>query len=168
MQQIVTDLRALGRSGSEELLYVDVRAVLETALRLAGPALENGRVVLELDPVPGVFASDSRLCQVFINLLVNAAQAFEEPGGTIRVRTRSEEAEGLVAVDIEDDGVGIAPESLPRIFEPLYTTKRAGSGLGLSICRDIVERMGGRIDVASEPGKGSTFTIRLSTTRSRT
>src|SRR5690606_37517088 len=78
MQQIVWDLRALGRAGGEELFYVDARSVLETALRLSGPEVaRTARIKLALDEVPGVLASESRLCQVFINLLVNAAQAID-------------------------------------------------------------------------------------------
>lgn len=169
MQQIVWDLRSLGRVGGEELFYVDARSVLETALRLSGPEVGRAaRVVLDLQEVPGVLASESRLCQVFINLLVNAAQAMEDrplPDREIHVRTRHHDAEGLVGVEISDQGVGIAHERLDRIFEPFYTTKRTGTGLGLSISRDIIQRMGGRIEVRSTPGRGTTFTVWLSTTR---
>jgi len=172
MQQIVWDLRALGRVGSEELFYVDARTVLEIALRLSGPEVQRtASVVLELDDVPCVLASESRLCQVFINLLVNAAQAMEGravEGREIRVRTRHDEPANRVGVDIADNGAGIAPDDLGRIFEPFYTTKVAGTGLGLSICRDILERMSGTIDVASTVGAGTTFTVWLSTTREST
>ena len=169
MQQIVWDLRALGRAGGEELFYVDARTVLEIALRLSGPEVaRTASLVLELDEVPCVLASESRLCQVFINLLVNAAQAMEarELGDReIRVKTRHDELAGLVGIDVVDTGEGISEERRARIFEPFFTTKASGTGLGLSICRDIIERMGGRIDVASTVGKGTTFTVWLSTTR---
>jgi len=169
MQQIVWDLRALGRAGGEELFYVDARTVLEIALRLSGPEVaRTASVVLELDDVPCVLASESRLCQVFINLLVNAAQAMEsrEVGDReIRVKTRHDDSASLVGIDVVDTGEGISDERMARIFEPFFTTKPAGTGLGLSICRDIVERMGGRIDVASTVGTGTTFTVWLSTTR---
>jgi PAS domain S-box-containing protein len=169
MQQIVWDLRALGRAGGEELFYVDARSVLEIALRLSGPEVSRtASVVLDLGEVPCVLASESRLCQVFINLLVNAAQAMNarDPGDReIRVRTRHDEVENLVGIDVTDLGEGIPPERLPRIFEPFFTTKAMGTGLGLSICRDIVERMGGRIEVMSTLGVGSTFTVWLSTER---
>jgi PAS domain S-box-containing protein len=169
MQQIVWDLRALGRAGSQELFYVDARSVLEIALRLSGPEVaRTASVVLELDEVPCVLASESRLCQVFINLLVNAAQAMEvrDVGDReIRVKTRHDERAGLVGIDVVDTGEGISEERLGRIFEPFFTTKPSGTGLGLSICRDIVERMGGRIDVVSAVGMGTTFTVWLSTTR---
>lgn len=172
MQQIVWDLRALARAGGEELFYVDARSVLETALRLSGPEVARvTKVSLDLEEVPGVLASESRLCQVFINLLVNAAQSMEGcPTGEreIKVRTRHDDAASLVAVDIEDRGVGIAPGHLERIFEPFYTTKQSGTGLGLSISKDIVDRMGGRIAVESTLGKGTTFTVWLSTSRAST
>ncbi len=169
MQQIVWDLRALGRAGGEELFYVDPRTVLEIALRLSGPEVaRTASVVLELDEVPCVLASESRLCQVFINLLVNAAQAMEHRDvldREIRVKTRHDEVAGLVGIDVVDTGEGISEERRARIFEPFFTTKASGTGLGLSICRDIVERMGGRIDVVSTVGRGTTFTVWLSTTR---
>lgn len=169
MQQIVWDLRALGRAGGEELFYVDARSVLETALRLSGPEVaRTSRVTLDLQEVPGVLASESRLCQVFINLLVNAAQSMEDRPNDereIKVCTRHDEAASLVAIDIADKGVGIEPAYLERVFEPFYTTKQSGTGLGLSISRDIVERMGGRIGVESNLGKGTTFTVWLSTSR---
>ncbi|MBX3189884.1 MAG: PAS domain S-box protein [Labilithrix sp.] len=169
MQQIVWDLRALGRAGIEELFYVDARSVLELALRLSGPEVaRKANVVLALDEVPGVLASESRLCQVLINLLVNAAQAVEHQpfeAREIRVRTRHDGSANLVGIEIQDTGVGIPPDLLPRIFEPFYTTKPMGTGLGLSISRDIVERMGGRIDATSTLGRGTTFTVWLSTKR---
>jgi PAS domain S-box-containing protein len=169
MQQIVWDLRSLGRTGSEELFYVDPRSVLEVALRLSGPEVSRtASVVLDLHDVPCVLASESRLCQVFINLLVNAAQAMEtrDPSDReIRVETRSNDEADLVGIDVSDTGEGMSAERISRIFEPFFTTKPAGTGLGLSICRDIVERMGGRIDVASTVGVGTTVTVWLSTQR---
>jgi len=169
MEQIVGDLRSLGRAGSQELLYVDARSVLSAALRLSGPQVNReARIALNLEEVPGVFASESRLCQVFINLLVNAAQSIEARPPTERqidVRTRHDDDAGLVAVEIRDNGIGIPPDRLDRIFDPFYTTKPSGTGLGLSISRAIVERMGGRIEVESATGRGSTFTVWLSTTR---
>ncbi len=169
MQQIVWDLRALGRTGGEELFYVDARTVLEIALRLSGPEVgRTASVILELDEVPCVLASESRLCQVFINLLVNAAQAMETrvaEGRQIRIKTLHDEGANLVGIEVSDNGEGIAADRLTRIFEPFYTTKASGTGLGLSICRDIVERMGGRIDVVSNVGTGTSFTVWLSTAR---
>jgi two-component system NtrC family sensor kinase len=105
---------------------------------------------------------------VFINLLVNAAQAVaSRPPAEreIRVCTRHDEARNLVAIEFSDTGIGIAQEHIPHIFEPFFTTKKSGTGLGLSISRDIVKRMGGHIGVESEPSRGTTFTVSLSTMR---
>jgi C4-dicarboxylate-specific signal transduction histidine kinase len=168
MRQIVSDLRVIGRLGGEELFYVDVRRVLETALRLCSHEVERGRVILDLREIPGVLASESQLCQVFINLLVNAAQAVASRPPTdrqIRVHTRHDEARNLVAIEFTDNGIGIPSEHIPHIFEPFYTTKKSGTGLGLSISRDIVKRMGGHIGVESEAARGTTFTVSLSTMR---
>jgi signal transduction histidine kinase len=169
MRQIVSDLRVIGRLGGEELFYVDARRVLETALRLCSHEVGRGApVILDLTEIPSVLASESQLCQVFINLLVNAAQAVASRPPTereIRVRTRHDEARSLVAVEFTDTGIGIALEHIPHIFEPFYTTKKSGTGLGLSISRDIIKRMGGHIEVESKPGRGTTFTVSLSTMR---
>lgn len=172
MQQIARDLRSLGRAGSEELFYVDVRSIVETALRLAGPEIaRNVTFAVNLSDLPGVLASESRLCQVFINLFVNAAQAMRDQASgerQISVRVRTDDDADLVGIDVGDTGPGIDPANLPRIFDPFFTTKRTGTGLGLSITRDSLEQMGGRIDVTSELGRGTTFTVWLSTRRQHT
>jgi signal transduction histidine kinase len=105
--------------------------------------------------------------QVLLNIVTNAAQAIDKPRGRITVTTRREGPDH-VAVEIADDGKGIAPESLARIFDPFYTTKAPGqgTGLGLSIAYKIVSQHGGRIDVRSEVGVGSTFIVRLPLTAS--
>jgi two-component system NtrC family sensor kinase len=170
MQQIVWDLRTLNRAGTDEFFYVDVRSVIETALRLAGPAVaQNLSVVVDLDEVPGVLASESHLCQVFINLFVNAAQSMaDRPVREIHIRTKTDDAASLVGVAISDTGVGIESEHLARIFDPFFTTKKCGTGLGLSLVKECIDRMGGRIEVDSQPGIGTTFTVWLSTTRAPT
>ncbi len=170
MQQIVRDLRALGRSAGEELFYVDMRAVVESAMRLAGPEIAHASdVKVELDDLPAVLANESRLCQVFINLLVNAAQAVrDQPVREIRVRSVMDEDGGLVGVEVADTGPGIPASQHGSVFEPFFTTKPQGTGLGLSITRDIVTRMGGRVDIVSSPGQGARFTVWLPTRRTPT
>ena len=116
--------------------------------------------------MPCVLASESRLCQVFINLLVNAAQAMvnrEVEGREIRVKTRHNEAANLVGIDIADNGAGISAEGLARIFEPFYTTKDVGQGvgLGLALAYGIVQEHGGRISAANHPHGGAVFTVEL-------
>jgi signal transduction histidine kinase len=105
--------------------------------------------------------------QVLINLLRNAAEAIDKPDGQIEIALGQEDGQALVC--IADNGSGIPSDQLDRIFEPFYTTKGAeGTGLGLDIVREIITSHEGTIDVDSEPGRGTTFTIRLPTARSRT
>jgi PAS domain S-box-containing protein len=169
MQQIVRDLRTLGRRDTAEFFYVDVRSVVEAALRLAGPEIaRNIDVRVDLTDVPDVLASESRLCQVLINLLLNAAQALAERchgERAIVVRTRLNETGSAVGIDVIDTGTGIPPEHMSRIFEPFFTTKSTGTGLGLSISKACIDQMGGRLDVDSRRGVGTTVTVWLSTTR---
>jgi signal transduction histidine kinase len=102
------------------------------------------------------------LNQVLLNLVTNAAQAMDKPRGQIRLATRREGVDH-VAIEVADNGRGITTDALPRIFDPFYTTKEVGkgTGLGLTIAYKIVSQHGGRIDVRSELGKGSTFTVVL-------
>jgi CheY-like chemotaxis protein len=121
--------------------------------------------VKNLDTVPLVEANEARLGQLFLNLLLNAAQALPDgdaPHHEVRVSLRSPSPE-RVLVEIADTGVGIAPDVCERIFEPFFTTKAVGvgTGLGLSICHGIVSSFGGKISVTSEVGKGSVFRVEL-------
>jgi two-component system cell cycle sensor histidine kinase/response regulator CckA len=162
---IVRLLSTFVRGSSDETQEIDVLRALDAAARLAMQHIRTrARLKLELASLPPVRANEARLAQVFLNLLINAAQAI--PEGTpdqneIRVRASSE-GERIV-ITIQDTGCGIAPELTARIFEPFYTTKPAdqGTGLGLSISRDVVVSFGGRISVESELGQGATFRIEL-------
>ncbi|MGD2140144.1 MAG: ATP-binding protein, partial [Burkholderiales bacterium] len=114
-----------------------------------------------LKDVPDVHCAPSQINQVFLNLITNAAEALDRGRGKIVIRTRKQGEK--VAVDIEDNGSGIAPEILPKIFDPFFTTKDIGkgTGLGLSISYKIIKQHGGRIDVESTPGQGTRFTVVL-------
>ncbi|WP_309895946.1 ATP-binding protein [Archangium sp.] len=112
-----------------------------------------------------VLGDETRLGQVFLHLLVNAAQAIPEgraEHNEVRVTTRRDER-GYAVIEVSDTGVGISSEVLPRIFEPFFTTKPVGegTGLGLSICHTHLQAMGGDIQVRSEPGRGTAFTVTL-------
>lgn len=165
MRLIVRDVKAFARCGTEELSLVDPREVLEAALKLASVHLRHqGRVLRDYRHVPLVRASGPRLAQVFLNLLINASHALQEAQGepTLTVRLRTSDT-GEAVIEVEDTGCGISPEHQPRLFEPYFTTKPAGegTGLGLFICRSLVESFGGRVAVESQPGRGSTFRVTL-------
>jgi len=163
VRQIVSDLRVFS-SPSRDVVDVDVRAVLQSSLNIARRLIaERARVVTELQPVPPVAGCPARIGQVFLNLLVNAAQAIPEGSpGLQEVRASTfVDGDGRVAVKIEDTGVGIEPARLGRIFDPFYTTKPqgVGTGLGLAICQSIVSQHQGEIRVTSESGRGATFVV---------
>ena len=158
---IVREVRGLAHGGRRDRRPADVVELLEGVLRLTAPQLrERARVEKELGAVPLVWGAPQELQQVFLNLVMNAAQAVGT-GGTIQLRTES--AGGRVVVHVEDDGAGIDPGIRDRIFDPFFTTKAVGegSGLGLGIALGIVRSHGGEIRVDSEPGRGTRFSVHL-------
>ncbi|MFN3653972.1 MAG: sensor histidine kinase [Candidatus Nitrosotenuis sp.] len=108
-----------------------------------------------------IFCDPEKMEIVFVNLLVNAIQAIEGKEGTIKITITEDNKENLATITISDSGVGIPHDLLEKIFEPLFTTKQVGTGLGLSSCKSIVEQHGGSITASSTQGKGSTFTIKI-------
>jgi signal transduction histidine kinase len=168
IKQIVRDLKAFAQPHDESLAVVDVRPVLDFSLKMtAAEVRRRAQLVTRFDEVPAVWAISGRLEQVFVNLLVNAAQSIA-PGAVdanqIRVTVRAVGDD--VAVEIADTGVGIPAANLDRIFDPFFTTKPVGvgTGLGLSICHSIITAFGGDLTVESEEGKGSTFRVLLPST----
>jgi PAS domain S-box-containing protein len=167
VRQIVRQLKAFSRPEEERTLPVDVHAVLDSVATMAGNEIRH-RARLQRDwgaSVPPVLANEGKLSQVFLNLVVNAAQAIPEGDAhhnEIRLATR-EDGAGRVVVEVSDTGVGIPREILGRIFDPFFTTKPVGvgTGLGLSVCHGIVTGLGGEITVESEPGRGTTFRVAL-------
>jgi len=165
VRHIVRDLKIFSRVEDDLRSPVDVRIAIRRALVIAGHELRD-RVTVETDlaEVPKVSASDGRLTQVFLNLIVNAAHAVaEHDPARQRLAIRAWAEDGMVKVSVRDTGVGIASEHLPRLFEPFFTTKPVGEGcgLGLAVVHGIVTSLGGTIDVASELGDGTTFTVAL-------
>jgi signal transduction histidine kinase len=158
---LVRDLRTFSRLDRAERVLVNLHDLLDSTLNLLRGRLARIRVEKAYGVIPEVESLAGQLGQVFMNLLANAADAVGD-SGTIRVRTLALEG-GRVAIEIEDDGRGIDPEHLERIFDPFFTTKEVGkgTGLGLSVTWGIVERHGGTIRVASEPGHGSCFRVEL-------
>lgn len=166
VRDIVRDLRVFSRTEEDKRGLVDVQRVLESTLRMAWNEIRHrARLVKDYGQVPPVDANDSRLGQVFLNLLVNAAQAIPEgraDANEIRVSTRLSD-DARVLVEIRDTGSGMTPDVMRRLFTPFFTTKPigVGTGLGLSICHRIVTGLGGEIAVSSEPSKGSVFQVYL-------
>lgn len=163
---IVRDLRSFSASGDEERWPVDVETVLESAVNIAMHVI-RGRATLKrgYGPAPPLKTDPARLGQVFLNLLFNAAQSFDEADEARNELSMAIESPDPfhVVVTVADNGPGIAKEHLERIFEPFYTTKNSRTGLGLAICQTLVTSLGGRLEVESEVGKGTKFTVRLST-----
>ncbi len=161
IKKIVLDLKAFAHPGEDRLQLLDINKELGATLNVVNNTLKyKADVQLELGGIPPVRGYPQRLNQVFMNVLVNAAQAIEKQG-RIEIRTRL--ANGAVEVAISDNGRGIRPEHLSRIFDPFFTTKDVGqgTGLGMNIAYNIVRQHKGTIDVTSQAGKGTTFTIRL-------
>jgi PAS domain S-box-containing protein len=162
---IITHLREFGRKSDLIPDEVDINVPIEGVFAIIGKQLALQNIEVELDLVEGlptVLAHANRLEQVFFNLVVNARDAIQSGprgGGEITIRSWAEN--GSVAVSVSDTGGGIAPDDLRKIFEPFFTTKRAGEGmgLGLAISYGIIKDYGGVIQVGSEPGEGTTFTL---------
>ncbi len=171
IRKTVRELRTFSRVAEDRRTRLSVNEVLELSIAMSQNELRHrATLVRDLGPVPHVEADEGRLSQVFVNLLVNAAQAIPEGDAgrhTIKVSTRTS-ALGQAVIEVQDDGAGIEPAHRRRIFEPFFTTKPVGvgTGLGLSVCHGIVAALGGEIVVESEPGRGSTFQVVLPPARS--
>jgi CheY-like chemotaxis protein/anti-sigma regulatory factor (Ser/Thr protein kinase) len=167
VRSIVRDLRQFSSTEEHEQLGpVDLRRVLQAAIKVAASQLQaRARVVEDYQEIPPVLGNAAKLEQVFLNLLINAAQAV--PRGQpahhqVRVAASCEGPE-RVLVEVSDTGAGIAPELLNRVFDPFFTTKPAGvgTGLGLPICHNIIGSLGGEISVDSQLGRGTVFRVLL-------
>jgi two-component system NtrC family sensor kinase len=163
--EIVKNLLMFSRSAPMNLEWADLNAVVDRCVRLVKHQLELANIELHLElaeDLPVVHCDAAQVEQVLLALVMNAIDAMPR-GGRLQLRTRLAAEANQVELAVQDDGVGIPPDLLPNLFEPFFTTKEKGHGvgLGLAISRGIVERHGGKIQVASEPGRGTTFTIRL-------
>ena len=147
----------------------DVVRLVKEVIMLVEKDMSRHRVKLEVNLMgqPSARVNPAQIQQVLLNLLINARQAMPE-GGTARIRLGLDSTGRRVELSVSDTGVGISPTDLRRIFEPFYSTKtgpdaagQGGTGLGLSVCRDIVEAHHGRLRAESRLGQGSTFTLIL-------
>jgi signal transduction histidine kinase len=159
----------LARPRADRREPTDLVRLAEEVLLLLNKDLSRNRVSLDFQTEgrPFAKANPAQIQQVLMNLIINARQAMPQ-GGAVRVRVATEPTGRFAELSVADNGVGIAPSDLRRIFEPFFTTKTGpdssglgGTGLGLSVCRDIVESHHGRLRAESRPGQGTTFTLRL-------
>jgi signal transduction histidine kinase len=171
--RIVENMLSFSRRNSLSLAEVDIPALLDRTLELAANDYDlkkkydfrKIRIVREYEPdLPLVLCEESKIQQVFFNLIRNGAQAMASQDRPPCFILRVEGGDGEVRIEIEDNGPGMTEELRKRVFEPFFTTKRVGEGTGLGLSVSyflVVENHGGRIDVESTPGKGSVFIIHL-------
>lgn len=161
MAEIVGNLKDFSRLDRSKVTTFNLNDGLQSTLLLAKHLLKSVTVNKALGDISPIVCSPSQINQVFLNLITNAAQAMGERPGKIMLTTR-DDGDG-VRVEVEDDGNGIPPDVLPKIFDPFFSTKEIGkgTGLGLSISYKIVQQHGGRIEVDSEIGRGTLFTVWL-------
>ena len=168
---IVRRVRDFYRPARREMQPTDVHVVLGGVLELAGKQLQHHNIVTErewAEDLPLIQANSDHLKQVFLNLVLNAIDAIPERGGTLRIRTASDQMPGAdnrllpaVRVEFSDTGAGMSPEVVAHLFEPFFTTKTGGTGLGLAVSYEIIQAHSGQISVKSQKGIGTTFTILL-------
>ncbi|MFT3836990.1 MAG: ATP-binding protein [Myxococcaceae bacterium] len=163
IRDLARDLRSLSRGPDSSPALADVKEAVASALRVTGAHLKRcAQVKTELQPDLMVACSPGKLSQVLINLLLNAVQAMEGRSGAANEICVCARAEGeRITISVSDNGPGVKPEHLPRMFEAFFTTRRGATGLGLSLAREIVEQRGGQMKVASVYGEGATFTLEL-------
>lgn len=161
IQQTLQELLAFARPATPTFAPLNVNDIVERAIRLAGPAAARSAVRVELNldaTLPRIPADEEMLHQALVNVIMNALQA-TPAGGHVAVTTRH--ADGHLEIEIADTGCGIAPEHLPFVFRPFYTTRHTGTGLGLPITREIIQRHGGTVSLTSRVNVGTTITLRL-------
>jgi two-component system cell cycle sensor histidine kinase/response regulator CckA len=163
--QVARDVKVFTSEPGTKPGAVDIHDVLRSAVAFLGPEMRSRANVIErFDDVPKVLGHASRLAQVFLNLLTNAVQSLEGRTRGPKDVTLTTRARGdTVVIEVKDTGVGIPSEHQSAIFEPLFTTKAEGSGLGLALCKELIAKEGGELEVASVVGAGTQFTVTLRT-----
>jgi two-component system sensor histidine kinase AtoS len=172
IESLMKDLLNFAKPPKPQYVDVEINSVLSMiisfALKHPSFSLRNGTkitVVKDFDEhIPNVQADPMQLRQIFLNLLLNAAEAMPD-GGTLHMKTFYEQAAKTITVRVSDTGKGIEESSMNKIFQPFFTTKRKGTGLGLAIIKRLIEQHEGAIGVENNPGGGATFTISFPETR---
>jgi C4-dicarboxylate-specific signal transduction histidine kinase len=163
--QLVTSVRGMFKKDDRAMLSLDVNEVVEEVLALLRSELNRRRVSLRTDlgsELPEISADRVQLQQVMLNLIMNAGEAMgETPDGSRMLRIRTEVSHNEVVIAVEDSGPGIEPTNINRIFDAFFTTKPQGMGMGLSICRSIIESHGGQLWASARQPSGSIFYVKL-------
>lgn len=165
IRQIVDDLRSFASNSPHPAAPIHTRGLLDSTLRIASRHVEDrARLVARYADVPKCVGNATGLGQVLLNLIINACQAIE-PGDAAHneVRITAQEVDGMVQIEVCDTGVGIAPDVLPRVFDPFFTTRSVGGGMGvgLAVSHRLITEMGGTIDISSSVGNGTTVRVCL-------
>jgi two-component system NtrC family sensor kinase len=159
--KIVTNLLEFSRQSEPMTMPTEIEKLIDEALEIAILNTRDVEVIKDYEGnLPEVKGDPIQLKQVFLNIILNSLQAMSK-GGRLEIATGMEDE--FIRISFEDTGTGISRENLDKVFDPFFTTNKVGegTGLGLSLCLGIIERHGGKIDVQSQPGKGSVFTVRL-------
>ena len=167
-REIIQQLLSLSARGEMNITELDLRSVIERAITLIHYHQEAKQIELVWDsPEEPIVANidENMMIQALVNLMINAIQ-FMPGGGKVTITLEEIKEDNRIILEISDQGIGIPKNQLANIFEPFYTTREDGTGLGLAITHNIIERSGGSISVSSEPGEGTTFTIKLESFKS--
>jgi two-component system sensor histidine kinase HydH len=161
LNRLLTNLLDFSRPRRPEFQFVDVGTLLDSVITLAGHTAQQGGVELVKQlagPAPAVESDPEQLKQVLLNLTINALQAMPEGG---RIELSAGEREGSIVIAVRDQGQGIPTDELDRVFDPFYTTKETGTGLGLAVAHQIVTQHGGTLRAERNPDRGMTFSVTL-------
>lgn len=156
IDKIVTEFLAFARPGKVEKTHININAVISEVITLTKPKMDRSGISLVekySSPMPDILGNQDALKQVFLNIMLNAIQAIDTGGGALTVETTA--GKQNVQVIISDTGIGIPEENLKKVYDPFFTTKKEGTGMGLALTHNIVSDHSGRIDITSTPGKGT-------------
>ncbi len=160
IDKIVTEFLAFARPAKVEKTKVNINEVISEVITLTKPKMDRSGIFIigkYLPALPDITGNNDALKQVFLNIMLNAVQAMDGKGGELTVETST--GDGNVRVIISDTGIGIPEENMKKVYDPFFTTKREGTGMGLALTHNIVSDHSGRIDIDSIPGKGTTVKV---------